>query len=114
MAEQLNVPNAGDRAFKVIIVGAGVSGLTLAHALEKGNIDYVVLEKGVVAPPWGANIAILPNGCRILDQIGCYAAASRQCVPTTGFFNRDSDGTAFRQGDMYPAIERRYVDRYPS
>ncbi|KAL8692944.1 MAG: hypothetical protein Q9218_002121 [Villophora microphyllina] len=45
--------------FRVIIVGAGVSGLVLAHALELANIDFVLLEKGIVAPPWGTSITIL-------------------------------------------------------
>ena len=44
------------KGFRVIIVGAGVSGLVLAHALELAKIDFVVLEKGVVAPPWGTSI----------------------------------------------------------
>ncbi|GAB1213226.1 hypothetical protein ATERTT37_002375 [Aspergillus terreus] len=39
--------------FRVIIVGAGVAGLTLAHCLDKAGIDYLVLDKGVVAPAAG-------------------------------------------------------------
>ena len=46
-----------DKSFKVIIVGAGVSGLVLAHALELAKIDFVFLEKGMVAPPWGTSIS---------------------------------------------------------
>lgn len=29
---------------KVVIVGGGLSGLTLAHALEQANVDFVLLE----------------------------------------------------------------------
>jgi cation diffusion facilitator CzcD-associated flavoprotein CzcO len=50
------MPHAVERPFRVIIVGAGVSGLVLAHALERAKIDFVVLEKGIVAPPWGTSI----------------------------------------------------------
>ena len=42
---------------RVVIVGAGVSGLTLAHALGLAKIDFILLEKGVVAPPWGTSIS---------------------------------------------------------
>ena len=42
---------------RVVIVGAGVSGLTLAHALGLAKVDFILLEKGVVAPPWGTSIS---------------------------------------------------------
>lgn len=59
--------------FKVIIAGGSVSGLTLANALEKFNIDYILLEAyPSIAPQVGASIGMLPNGFRILDQLGCY------------------------------------------
>ncbi|QPC74549.1 hypothetical protein HYE68_005301 [Fusarium pseudograminearum] len=59
--------------FKVIIVGGSVTGLTVANILECFNIDYVLLEAYPhIAPQVGASIGILPNGFRILDQLGCY------------------------------------------
>lgn len=58
--------------FKVIIVGGSVAGLSLANMLEKFDIDYVLLEAyPTLAPQVGASIGLLPNGLRILDQIGC-------------------------------------------
>jgi 2-polyprenyl-6-methoxyphenol hydroxylase-like FAD-dependent oxidoreductase len=57
---------------RVIIVGGGVAGLTLANALQNAGIDYVLLEQhGTVDPQIGASIGISPNGSRILDQLGC-------------------------------------------
>ncbi|KAL4999143.1 hypothetical protein BDV10DRAFT_193812 [Aspergillus recurvatus] len=66
-------PNPALRPCKVIIAGAGVAGLTLALALEKNGIDYLLLEgyPEIVAKA-GAGICLLPNGLRILDQLGCY------------------------------------------
>ena len=59
--------------FKVIIVGGSVSGLSVANMLERFDIDYVLLEAyPTIAPQVGASIGILPNGFRILDQLGCY------------------------------------------
>ncbi|GME57463.1 fad binding domain protein [Neofusicoccum parvum] len=41
--------------------------------LEKRGIDFVVLEAyPEIAPQVGASIALLPNGFRIIDQLGCY------------------------------------------
>lgn len=59
--------------FRVVIVGGSIAGLTLAHSLHKIGVDYIVLEKRKeVAPQEGASIGILPNGARILDQLGIY------------------------------------------
>ncbi|KAF5622315.1 hydroxylase [Fusarium sp. NRRL 52700] len=59
--------------FRVIIVGGSVTGLSVANMLEKFDIDYVLLEAyPQIAPQVGASIGILPNGFRILDQLGCY------------------------------------------
>ncbi|KAL4998080.1 hypothetical protein BDV10DRAFT_194725 [Aspergillus recurvatus] len=56
---------------RVIIIGGAVSGLTLAHCLEKAGIDYVVLEKHRdITMNIGGSVALQPAGCRILDQLG--------------------------------------------
>ncbi|KAJ5759561.1 hypothetical protein N7520_006717 [Penicillium odoratum] len=62
-----------EKKFRVIIVGGSVAGLTLAHCLERSNIDYVVLESHHdIAPEVGASIGILPNGARTLDQLDLF------------------------------------------
>ncbi|OBT70177.1 hypothetical protein VE03_00332 [Pseudogymnoascus sp. 23342-1-I1] len=58
---------------RVIIAGGSISGLTLAHSLYCSDIDYVVLEsREEIAPQVGASIVVLPNGARILDQLGIF------------------------------------------
>lgn len=69
----------------MIIVGGGIAGLTLANALERGNIDYVLLEaRGDIAPQVGASIGILPNGSRIFDQMGMYETLEPYAVRPDG------------------------------
>ncbi|KAL9127723.1 MAG: hypothetical protein Q9217_003453 [Psora testacea] len=69
-------------SFRVIVIGAGVAGLTASHCLQKAGIDHVVLERrSEIAPPEGASIAIYPHGARILKQIECLKAAKKACVP---------------------------------
>ncbi|KAF7592167.1 hypothetical protein BBP40_000654 [Aspergillus hancockii] len=59
--------------FKVIIVGGSMTGLTLAHCLDRAGIDYVVLEKHHdIHPQLGASLVISPNGGRILEQLGVF------------------------------------------
>ncbi|OOF91426.1 hypothetical protein ASPCADRAFT_177465 [Aspergillus carbonarius ITEM 5010] len=60
------------RLFHVIIVGASIAGLTLAHCLSSTSIDFTVLEARSDSFSDGAGLAILPNGARILDQLGLY------------------------------------------
>lgn len=64
------------RPCKVIISGGGVTGLTLALMLEKVGVDYVLLEahSDILCSNAGTGICMLPNGLRILDQLGCYEA----------------------------------------
>lgn len=58
---------------RVIIAGGSISGLVLAHSLYHSDIDYVVLEsRDEIAPQVGASIVVLPNGGRILDQLGIF------------------------------------------
>lgn len=62
-----------DQPFTVLIAGGGIAGLTLANMLERVGVNYLILEGyREMAPQVGASIGILPNGCRVLDQIGMY------------------------------------------
>ncbi|PYI11915.1 monooxygenase [Aspergillus sclerotiicarbonarius CBS 121057] len=60
------------RQFHVVIVGASIAGLTLAHCLSSTSIEFTVLEARSDPFSDGAGLAILPNGARILDQLGLY------------------------------------------
>lgn len=62
------------RPCKVVISGGGVTGLTLALMLEKVGVDFVLLEAqaDILCSDAGTGICMLPNGLRILDQLGCY------------------------------------------
>ncbi|EXF82722.1 hypothetical protein CFIO01_09861 [Colletotrichum fioriniae PJ7] len=57
---------------EVLIVGAGIGGLTLAAILSRLDISCKVLERSEVLRPVGAGISLSPNGLRMLDQIGVY------------------------------------------
>lgn len=98
--------------FKVIIVGGGIAGLTLAIALEKFDLDYVLLEAhSTMTPEVGASIGMFPNGLRILDQLGCYEAI--QDIPTSSLANtykRGPDGNVLVLiPGMRTQLEYRYV-----
>ena len=94
--------------FKAVIVGGSVAGLAVAHAFDSAGIDYVVLEaRDNVAPSAGAAIIMMPNGSRILDQLGIYEALKNigQRMGTNTALK--SDGTIMSNNQWPKEIEAR-------
>lgn len=62
--------------------------------LEKNGIDFLVMEAyPEIAPQVGANIGLLPNGQRILDQLGCYETFLKLAeTPVENLFIRNPEG----------------------
>ncbi|KAH7025310.1 uncharacterized protein B0I36DRAFT_417621 [Microdochium trichocladiopsis] len=57
--------------FRVIIIGAGLVGLTAAHILYQAGIDFVVLEKHeTIVPTVGSVMTIWPQTSRVFQQLG--------------------------------------------
>ena len=96
-----------DRPFRVIIVGAGVAGLAMSHALLSAGIDHVVLEKGVVAPDWGAGIVLWGHGSRILAQIGCLDVLEAEALPLKVLHTRAPNGKAFSEEAFFDMMLER-------
>lgn len=101
---------AEPRPFRVIIGGGGISGLTLANALEKANVDYVLLEgRDTISPQVGASIGLFPNGGRILDQLGCFGKLEQETIPLDKMHNRYENGQLIYTSDSVPLMQKRYV-----
>ncbi|KAF2137749.1 uncharacterized protein K452DRAFT_235327 [Aplosporella prunicola CBS 121167] len=109
---------AESRPFRVIVVGGGVGGLAASHALQKADIDHIVLEKGEIAPARGASIGIYPHGSRILQQFGCLEEVENECNPLGKSLNLLPDGRVIANSNFFglcreyhgypiPVLERR-------
>lgn len=92
--------------FTVIIVGAGVAGLTLANCLVKADIDFVVLDKGIVAPAFGNTFTLFPQGIRILHQLGCLDAVKAECAPMANSYSRGPNGKAFVECEYFAVVKK--------
>lgn len=78
---------------RVIIVGGGISGLTLANALQHTDVESIILEaRSEISPQVGASIGLAPNGSRILDQLSCYTDLEKLAEPVQSTGYHDSNG----------------------
>jgi len=86
------MPHAGSRDSDsdVVIVGAGIGGLTLALCLERAGIACRVYEAAAEMAPLGVGINVLPHASAELARLDVLAELERRAVVTreAAFFNR--------------------------
>lgn len=66
------------------IVGAGISGLTLALALAKFGATAIVLERSPALSEFGAGLQVSPNARRILDRLGLGESLAARSLEPAG------------------------------
>ncbi|KAK8121220.1 FAD-binding domain-containing protein [Apiospora kogelbergensis] len=95
---------------QVVIVGGGITGLTLALCLQHLKVDYVLLEAyGSIAPDVGASILLFPHGQRILDQLGILDKLQSAGLPQGTLDYRDgATGQSLRRSDFGDIFRRRH------
>lgn len=79
-------------AKKVLIVGGGIAGLTLACALQQVGVTARVIESGKRSDRLGTGISLLGNALRALDRIDLADACLTQGTGYDRVLNRDSEG----------------------
>lgn len=75
---------------EVLIVGAGIAGLTLALELHAAGISCRVHEAAPELKPLGVGINLLPHSTRVLARLGLVDALAKVAVTTqeSAYFNR--------------------------
>jgi len=75
---------------EIIIVGAGIGGLTLGLALHQAGIPCRIFESASEIKAVGVGINLLPHATRELAAFGLEAELARVAIATTDatFFNR--------------------------
>lgn len=94
------------RSFKVIIVGGSIVGLITALALEKAGIDYVVLERGEIAPHLGASISIFPHTQRVMEQLGIWEEIRAGIIPLKDRYHYDQYGQLLESSAVLREISK--------
>lgn len=64
----------------VLVVGAGIGGLTVALALARKGVAVTILEQRTVLAEAGAGIQLSPNASRVLGDLGLGSALARRAV----------------------------------
>jgi salicylate hydroxylase len=94
---------------KVVVVGAGIGGLTAALALLKRGIDVEVYEQASELKEVGAGIQVSSNGTRVLYALGLADVLKRVEVnPTRRVLRHWSSGETWDWFDLGRASVQRY------
>ncbi|KAI0836349.1 FAD/NAD(P)-binding domain-containing protein [Hypoxylon sp. FL0890] len=95
-----------DPPFRVIVIGAGPTGLYVGRALYEAKIDFIILEK---APPTfrerGNHLLIWPHTARLLHQIGLYDEAKRRSYKLASKRDMLSDGRTLNDYPIWQTLE---------
>jgi 2-polyprenyl-6-methoxyphenol hydroxylase-like FAD-dependent oxidoreductase len=90
---------------KVLIVGGGIGGLSLARELGLRAIHADVLERAAQLNPVGAGIIMNPNAMRVLERNGLADAVRRDSWPYLMRETRDRRGRLLATRDYRPLYE---------
>ncbi|KAF8940698.1 hypothetical protein BGZ58_005234 [Dissophora ornata] len=110
-----------ERPLTVLIVGAGIGGLTLALLLEKIGIEYEIFERAPMVKPLGAAMSIGPNILPVFEQLGIVDEITKISLPGRRMevFNEKmeligkTDNTAFiKEKAGYPPVMFSRPDLY--
>jgi FAD-dependent urate hydroxylase len=90
---------------KVVIIGAGIGGLTTAIALEQAGFDVEIYDRVRELRPVGAGISLWSNGVKVLNALGL----GQQMATIGGQMNtmqyRTKTGELLNDIDLLPLIE---------
>jgi len=88
----------------ILIVGAGIGGLTAALALQRNGFRVSVYEQAPVLDEVGAGVTITPNGCHVLDHLLDETVVKHIChIPATGAIKHYKTGETLvdtQRGDV--------------
>ncbi|EFX00609.1 FAD-binding domain containing protein [Grosmannia clavigera kw1407] len=107
-------PESTSRLFRAIIAGGSIVGLTMALALDRADIDYVLLETGEVAPDLGASVSMHAHTQRVMEQLAVWPEIDAAVVPVTDREHYDEHGWLFEKSAILQEISKMCLGRQTS
>ncbi|WP_033330370.1 FAD-dependent monooxygenase [Actinomadura welshii] len=77
---------------RVVVVGAGLGGVSAAVGLCRAGHEVLLYERGAELREAGTGVVIMPNGVRALDELGLGDAVRRPAMPAVTGGLRDWRG----------------------
>lgn len=104
----LTISHKRDRSsVKAVIVGGGISGLSIAIMMELAGMEFEILERSTGdEPPMGSSITLGPPVLRLMEQMGLLPQIERASKIVTGL--TILDGECKRLGRVEGVDEDRY------
>uniref|UniRef100_UPI0035CB9F6F FAD-dependent monooxygenase n=1 Tax=uncultured Sphingomonas sp. TaxID=158754 RepID=UPI0035CB9F6F len=90
-------PKSGSR---ILIVGAGIGGLSLARALEQHGLEFDIVEQSPTPSDTGAGIYLPGNAAAALAELGVMPRLAAQAHPISRQVILDSSGTVLHDMDV--------------
>jgi salicylate hydroxylase len=98
---------------RIIVVGAGIGGLSAALTLERSGFEVKVFEQAPELREVGAGVQISPNATRILHRLGLEQPLRRFGVlPRAVVIRRWDDGRVLARQPLADACERNFGAPY--
>ena len=98
---------------KVIVIGAGMGGLTTAIAMQKAGYEVEVYERVRELRPAGAGISLWSNGVKVLNQLGLGPKIAKIGGPMEQMAYYSKSGHQLTRFSLAPLIERVGQSPYP-
>ncbi|PVH96204.1 FAD/NAD(P)-binding domain-containing protein [Periconia macrospinosa] len=94
---------------KIVVVGGGPVGITVAHALTRAGIDFVLLEsRPSIVMAAGASLVMSQIGLRALSQFGVLPAIEKVSSPLSMCKRFDHEGRTIGDAKLFTYLHENH------